>query len=133
MLSTISKAARLKILNLYRDLYKAYIRDKYNILGDICFIYSHDHKNLLYMTDTHRGVCAVSDKTCEYIRRICGENKLMEYGIPQPDQIIPQLVLVPTPSMFIALGPIRFIKFLRDWPGNSKVGDVTVIKYSVLW
>ena len=131
MFSTIFKIIRLKILNVYRNLYKSYIRDRYGITGDICFIYSHDKKGLFYMTDTTRGVSPPSDKACAYIRKICGENKLLEYGIPHPDQQTPQLVLVPTLSMIRVLGIRDFYKFMKDWKGDSRVGKITVIKYSV--
>ena len=79
MIETLSKIIRLKALNAYRELWKAYVRDKYNITGDVCFIYSHDGEGLFYMTDTTEGVCAPSDDACKYIRRVCGENKLNEY------------------------------------------------------
>jgi len=123
---------RFKCLNLFRDFFKLYVRSKYDVTGDVCFVYSRDGKTLFYMTDTINGQCAVSDKACELIRKQCGENKLMEYGLPQPEQLIPRLVLVPTLSMLQVLGVKKFIKFLQDWPGDSKVGDITVMKYSVM-
>lgn len=132
MFNTLSKIVRLKGLNLYRDLYRHYVRDKYNVVGDVCLVYSHDGEGLFYLTDTHQGIIAPSNQACRHIRKVCGENKLLEYGIPQPDEIIPQLVLVPTFSMLKVLGLKKFIRFLRDWTGDSKVGDLTVIKYSVL-
>lgn len=132
MFKTLSRVVRLKALNTYRNFYKQYVRDRYDVTGDVCLVYSHDGEGLFYLTDTHQGVIAISDQACKYIRKVCGENKLVEYGIPQPDKITPQLVLVPTLSMLKVLGLRRFIQFLRDWKGDSKVGDITVIKYSVL-
>jgi hypothetical protein len=81
MLRTLFKLIRLKLLNAYRNLYKSYIRDKYNVTGDICFVYGLDK---------------------------------------------------PTWSMLRVLGFKKFFKFLRDWKGDSKVGDIVVIKYSVM-
>jgi hypothetical protein len=132
MKNTLAKLIRLKALNLYRDFYREYTRETYNVTGDVCLIYSHDGESLFYMTDTHQGVCAASDEACIHIRKICGENKLMEYGLPQPDQITPHLVLAPTLSMLKVLGLKRFIKFLKDWNGVSSVGDIVVMKYSVI-
>jgi len=131
MITTLFKIIRLKCLNAYRNIYKSYIRDKYNVTGDICFIYGIDKKELYYMTDTTQGICMVSDKAGTYIRKVCGANKLNEYGVPQQDQLTPQLVLVPTWSMFRTLGFKKFFRFLKDWKGNSQVGDIIVIKYSV--
>ncbi len=132
MLQTLFRLSRVKILNTYRDLCRSYVRDRYNVTGDVCFVYSHDGENLFYMTDTTQGVCAPSDDSCRYIRKLCAENKLTEYGLPQPDQITPQLVLAPTLSMLKLLGPKRFFQFLRDWRGDSSVGDIVVMKYSVM-
>ena len=132
MIKTISKRVRLKMLNLFRDFYRDYTRDKYGITGDVCFIYSHDGEDLFYMTDTTQGVCKVSDKACKYIRQLIGSNKLNEYGPPLPDQIIPQVVLVPSLSMLKVMGPKKFIQFLKEWKGSSHLGDIEVIRYSVM-
>ena len=132
MFNTISKIIRLKLLNIYRDFFKQYVRDKYNITGDICFVYSHNNEDLFYMTDTTQGICKPSADSCRYIRQVCGANKLNEYGIPLPEQITPQLVLVPTFSMIKVLGIKRFFKFCKDWKGDSSVGDIVVLKYSVM-
>jgi hypothetical protein len=136
MLLTILKEIRLKCLNAYRSFYKTYTRDKYNITGDICFVYSDDGKRLFFMTDTTQGVCMPSDKAGIYIRKLCGANKLNEYGPPMPEQIVPQLVLVPTLSMLKVLGVKNFIKFIKDWEGDSKIGkgpkEIVVLKYSVM-
>lgn len=131
METTIVKVIRLKALNLYRDFYKEYIKTKYGPKGDFCLIYSHDRRGLSYMTSSNQGVYSISKDACHYIRRICGENKLMIYGLPKPDESALQLVLVPTLSMLKVLGWKKFKQFLQDWEGDSKVGEVVVIKYSV--
>jgi hypothetical protein len=132
MLDIIKKQIRLKALNFYRNSWKSYIRHKYGVKADICFIYSHNYKELFYMTDTHQGTCAVSYNACKYIRKECGENKLMQYGIPESEDKTPYLVLIPTLSMLQAMGPLKFGTFLKDWPGDSKVGETIVMKYSIM-
>lgn len=131
MLNTISKKIRLTALNTYRDFCRSYVRDTYGVTGDVCFIYSDDGRRLFYMTDTTQGTCLPSDKSCQYIRRLTGENKIVEYGLLDGEDI-PQLVLIPTLSMLKVLGPKGFYQFLKNWTGESKVEDLTVIKYSVM-
>jgi hypothetical protein len=52
--------------------------------------------------------------------------------MPLSEHDIPHVVLLPTPSLLLALGVRSTKKFLEDWPGDSKVGEVVAVKYSVI-
>jgi hypothetical protein len=49
----------------------------------------------------------------------------------EADTLIPLIKLIVTPSAYKVLGRKKTWQFIKDWRGDSKVGDMVVVKYSV--
>jgi hypothetical protein len=122
--------ARIKLARL---LYE-YIQYKYGKKSDICVV-AVKNGDIAYSTSAINGFedsKLDGKKLCLNIRSKCGQQMLNTYGLTPPGKDIPVLALFPTLSLLREIGIKNFIVFIVNWYGESKVGQVTVIKYIVL-
>jgi hypothetical protein len=109
-----------------------YTKDRYGLRTFLCTVGS-DSGMLEVTFDQSSSIptyVQVSDHT--RIRQLAGQYALLRYGIPKPLEHPPLVVLLPMPSAIYALGPAEFVKFLKEWPGESKVGALTVVEYVIM-
>lgn len=87
---------------------------------------------LLFESGDFFTASEISNDTCKRVRKNLGEHVLLVRGLPGPEKEAHQVVLIPFPSMVKTLGLKKYMQFLKDWRGNSMVGSIEAIKYSVL-
>ena len=108
---------------------------KYGQKASVCVV--NGEEDLLSFKVTNggpTGTISIDENEGKMIRNQVVVWALTRYGLPSPDREddIPHIVLLPTPSLATSLGPKKFAKFIQNWKGDSKVGEVTVVTYSVL-
>lgn len=108
------------ILLLLRNYYKF----KYNNSVDVCFVWCENKDTIKFETSTTNGEVG----EFEPIRKLCGQNKLILYG---PNKLT-EIVLLVSPSCFRFQNVKSVIKFINSWPGNSKIEEKEVVRYSRL-
>ena len=111
-----------------------YMQYKYGKKADVCVVSAKNGK-VLYSTSVINGIedsTICGTKLNAIIRSKCGQQMLNTYGLTPPGKEIPVLALMPTPALLKTIGVSNFIDFINDWPGESKIGEATVIKY-ILW
>jgi len=120
----------IKILNWRVRRAKSYIQLKYrNPKCDICIISTGPMEDTLsFQSSMTEGVVPV--RAHKSIRRLIGSNLLMLYGLPYNSDDVPYIKLILTWSAIKMLGRNIF-KFRKEWKGESKVGEVTVVRYII--
>ena len=111
-----------------------YMKYKYGKKTDVCVV-SVSGEEIVFSTTAINGIedPKMDGKAlCSMIRHKCGQQMLNTFGLSPPGHTMPILLLLPTPALLKQLGPIEFYRFIKAWPGESKVGDAVVIKY-ILW
>lgn len=138
---------KVQILQLFINIKKKFIVHKYGIKSDVCIItgsklYLDENKifktKCLSFRTSHTGgrVYLLKEKNvCSKIRKFIGENILSLYGLPTETQTFiespPNVVLIMTPSAFWTLGIFNYFKFKKEWIGESKVGDLVAVTYTL--
>lgn len=125
-LNKVFKILRLKGLQVIVNFMKQYAVLSYNTRSDICVITAGPNKTLSFQTSLTEGLVPVED--ANNIRRTIGTNLLTHYGLPESEEEIPVVVLLITPSALVTIGK-GCKKFIDDWVGESKVGELVVVKY----
>jgi len=115
-------------LQIVFNFLKQYATQTYNTRSDICVITGAPDKTLSFQTSLTEGLVPV--KEAEKIRGDIGANLLSRYGLPRSEDEIPVVLLLLTPTAVMTLGKDSK-KFIKEWTGESKVGDLTVVKYCV--
>jgi hypothetical protein len=109
---------------------RAYIKTKYGPKSDVCIVAGYPGKMIgLYTSQTTK---VLRPDQSDHIRRVVGESIFRMYGLPAAGASVPRVVLVITLSAMRVLGFRRAWKLIREWRGDSKVGEVRVIEYSLL-
>ncbi len=120
-----------KILDQVEGIAKDYMIRKYGDRAILCVLYAEYGKAAIKFLG--HGSPAVwglrGDMNAELIRKQCGQHAYMKFGLPLPEQgpIISMLMI--TPSAVKALGVVKSIELIRNWPGDSKIGLVPVVQY----
>lgn len=126
----IAEGIRIKIARLL----DRYIKNKYGKKSDVCVVSALNGK-IHYSTTTLNGKEEPDldgELLCKIIRGKCGQQILTTYGPTPIGQQIPILSLLPTFGLLKAIGIKKFIKFIKAWPGESKVDNLSVVAYIVL-
>lgn len=117
-----------------RKLYE-YMQYRFGKKADVCVVAADNDGNVIFSTSAINGIedsKIDGEKLCKLIRVKCGQQLLNTYGLTPPGKEMPVLAILPTPSLLRAIGFANFVKLIRAWPGESKVGDAVVVKY-ILW
>lgn len=98
----------------------------------ICKVWAEED-GLFYQTDriTERMIDDEGDRNIIMRKRIAN-NIILNRGLPDEKSGPYRVVLIPLPSFIKTLGLDDYLKFMKEWKGNSKIGSVEVIRYSVL-
>jgi hypothetical protein len=127
LIEMIKTRIKNKIIFSYRD----YVVFKHGDKSDICVLSgtTEDNAPRIRFDTTHtEGVIALD--SIAKLRRSVGENVLRINGLPANETLTPYVYLLPTLSAIKTMGLITLIKYYKDeWWGDSKVGDVVVVKY----
>ena len=122
------KFTRLKALSIITKLLKEYVVIKYGSKSDICVVTGGPEKTLSFQTSQVDGLIPVEQ--ARRIRQLVGQNVLTVCGLPTEEETPPNIVLVLTPSAIKVLG-YTTAYFIKEWPGDSKVGEITAVTYSL--
>jgi len=117
-----------EIFSSLKNILFKYIRREHGYKSDICVI-TVSPPSATYTLSTTSGVVPSNLKGIEAIRASCGQHVLMRYGLPQENDPPFVLKLFITPSFIKTFGIMNSIKFCKEWVGDSRVGDVVVVKY----
>lgn len=130
---TLTRVVQKLVKDNSYKLWKEYLYLKYsNRAIEICIVNANDNQ-IVYNTGFMSAVpISKGDVACRLIRKTVGQYILLRYGKPEPGSSCPVVVLFPTPSLLFRLGPINFHKFLKEWPGQSEVEGIPVVKYTIL-
>jgi len=120
-----------KLLAIADTFLRDYVIKKYGPKTILCTVTGKDNRICADLGLGESTKWEISADVCYPIRKQCGEYIMLRYGPPRPDSDPPVVVLFPTLSLLMTLGFTKFIKFIRDWPGDSKAGDVSVVKYTI--
>ena len=123
---------RQRIFALIDSLGREYTAYKYGPKAILCTITSKNNKIYANLGIGEPTEWDISPDVCLPIRKQCGEYVLVRHGVPQPDEDPPIVVLLPTVSLLSTLGCNDFFQFIGDWSGDSKVGDIVVVKYKIM-
>ena len=108
-----------------------YVKYKHGNRAEVCTV-TADDGYIYFKTSKTEGSIGIkfdAGDICVAIRKQCGDNALMIHGLPKPNQSPHIVVLLPTPSLFAKLGVSDFFAFIKEWKGNSVVGDLEVVRY----
>lgn len=134
-MKTLIRFIRLQILGVITGWLKRYTVYKYGTKSDICIVtgFKEGKKKLLSFQTSNTGGLIKFDKKDKAgrVRRFVGENVLTIFGPPEDGEAPPNVVLFLSPSAINTIGLVNAIKFSKDWKGNSKIGDLVVITYSL--
>ena len=125
-MKAILRVVKAKLLKQAYEILEEHMKTNYNAKSCVCVIEESDGK--LYFSTKHtQGLCSVSE--AKRIRAQVGQNILMRWGIPQGEEDVPYVRLVILPSAVKLLGFKDALNFVRDWRGDSRVGELVVIRY----
>lgn len=124
----IKNIIREEIFSFIKNSLLKYLRKEHGYNADICVI---DIKDGLayYKMSTTSGVVPGSLDAIDHIRLLCGQHILVRFGIPTENKPPFVLKLLITPDFIKRFGIRSSISFCKNWIGDSKVGDVVVVKY----
>jgi hypothetical protein len=71
-----------------------------------------------------------ADTLSSRIRAQATDNMMHVSGLPKNNPY--HTILIPTPSLLVALGPVEFAKFCKAWPGDTKLGEKIVCYHSIM-
>lgn len=128
LFKTIGKLSR----GIVGPFFDQYARDRYGSKTIVCAVTGNDGWLELSFDGFKSVPGSVAAKHHGSLRSLCGQHALLRYGIPKPQEHPPIIVLLPMPSVISTLGPVEFMRFLKEWPGESKVGSLTVVEYIVM-
>ena len=109
------------------SLVENYVLEKYGTQTKVCFLYS-EKNTCVFKMDQAEGRAAGNRNTVRYL---CGQNMLMTFGLPKTDKDIPVVYLFVFPSVFRVMGIREAFKLIKDWPGNSYVATLEVVRYKL--
>lgn len=128
MLKTIGKFSH----KLVGPFFEQYVKDKYGSRTILCIVTGENGMLFLNFDSFESKPASIKLEDNPNIRQMCGQYALLRYGIPKPMEHPPLMVLLPMPSALMTLGVMESARFIRDWPGDSKVGALTVVEYIVI-
>jgi hypothetical protein len=129
----LKKIIKNRVVKKYLSLARELAAEKYKVF-DTCIVSSPQPGYLSYeMGDGTRSTVKNDLLACGKIRSQCGQHTLIRYGIPASEDMIPQVILLPTLSMIKELGFVETTNFFANWKGDSKVNEAIVVKYSLLF
>ena len=132
-MKTLINFIQLQILGFFTSIFKRFVVYKYGNKSDICVLtgFKENKEKLLSFQTSHTGGIIKFDKEelASAARRYVGQNALTLYGLPDGGPV-PNIVLYIAPSAITTIGLFNCIKFMRDWRGESKVGDIVVVTYT---
>lgn len=108
---------------------RAYVRAKYGPKSDVCIVAGYPGGMVGFYTSLTSQI--IPCEIAHSIRRTVGDNILRIHGLPLSGAPVPHITLILTPPAMWRLGAKGTWRFLRDWRGDSKVGELVVVKYSI--
>lgn len=107
-----------------REYYKKLFGER----TELVFVYyDKEKKDLIYRINYF--INSTTDTSS--IRQSLGQAVLTKYGMSLRKDPM-NLILVPMFSLVKGLGLKNYIKFIKDWRGQSKVGEDIVVNYIVV-
>lgn len=106
---------------------EAYVLEKYGSRTKVCFLYS-EKNTCMFKMDQAQGQATGNRNIVRYS---CGQNMLMTFGLPKTDKDIPVVYLVVFPSAIRVMGIRETLKLIKDWPGQSYVATIEVVRYKL--
>jgi hypothetical protein len=111
-----------------KETTKKYLQRQYGHKVDICLL-DIDKDNCVYTTSKTFGAVPATLESMNKIRNLCGQNILSVYGLPLDNENPYVLKLFIKPSIIKKIGILKSIELCKNWVGDSKVGDIVVVKY----
>jgi len=127
-MKSLIKLIRIKWLNSIVRLVKEYSTIKYGQKSDVCVLTGGPEGAVSFQTSNTHGLIPIED--VGHIRKLVGENVLTICGLPQDHEYPPNVILLVSPSALFAL-KMKTTELVKEWPGNSMVGDITAITYTL--
>lgn len=126
----ITKTARINLRKSILKTYRTTVKVAFGVQADVCGIWATD--GVIFWETTHTNGTMSPDQPLELlIRKLVGQNLLTLAGIPKEESDIPIVFLAPFPSLIEVIGPKRFLKLLKEWPGKSEAMGFEVVRYRV--
>lgn len=121
-----------KINSILIQFLKEYYFEKYGDRTSLCVIEESggEYTNFKIYSPEAKTPIEGRNELC-LIRRLCGEQALLKYGITLKERNA-IVILVPPYSLVKKWGFKKFKKFLDDWRGNSLIDGSTVVVYRVI-
>jgi hypothetical protein len=117
-----------QLYNIIETVTREYIKKQYGWKAKICSLKLEEDR-IVYDIDGAYAVTELSLEAIRKMRSVCGQTILTKYGLPMKQEEPHTLALLMSPSLIKRLGIMGCIKLYNDWKGDSKVGDLVVIKY----
>jgi len=130
MRSALLKTILIQNRIAFTKAYRMYISNKFD-KADICAVWRVDKNSIAFETSSARGVAQTCDDIHKVIRKSVGQSILTVFGLPT-DEKIPMVFLLPFPSLFFTLGFKKAYQFIKEWKGDSSVGEIIVVEYKNL-
>ena len=127
----MAKMAHEKTRDLIVGLARIYIKDRYGKTADLCAVWA-EHDGIAFSTSYLNKWLPKSKNIGRVIRRMCADNTALRTGIPAFGDEPSRIILWLLPSTIFTLGIPGYKWFAKEWPGDSRVGDIVVIEYSTL-
>jgi hypothetical protein len=109
---------------------ESYVLETHGPKAKVCFLWA-DENDICFSMNKVSGRYTKDNRMVSFLRKLCGENALMTFGLPLPEQKLPCVYLFVFPSLFRMFGIRKTIDFISNWKGNSKVGSLTVVEYKL--
>ena len=139
LLNIIAKTIRANTRTNLADRIEFYLQLKYGqdeTKSYGCLVYIEDGCIVSELSGANTKIPIKNlsgEALCNVIRGQASQLVHLKHGLPQPDAAPPVVVLLPDLlSMVFSLGFKETYKFLKAWPGQTKAGQIDIVRYTIL-
>jgi hypothetical protein len=109
---------------------ESYVLETHGEKAKVCFLWG-DNNDVCFSMNRINGRYSKEHPMINFIRKLCGENTLVSFGLPLLGRKLPCVYLFVFPSLLGVLGLKKTRKLIKNWRGNSMVGSLTVVEYKL--